>query len=129
MPATNDTIARMTRENIVVTATSTQVQTNHGTAARDNSADPIVTFYNGETAALALVTERLGLMSNPGGTERRIGEIEVNGIVRPTGSLESNVTTPTVYVEDPTTGVANNIAVVGFKWDFARERTVLTLLG
>lgn len=127
MPATLTDLTRLTRDSITVFATSSAVQTRHGASARDNSDNPIVTFFDAESDAQTMADARLSILTNPSGGDRKLLELTVDGIKPMTGLLACNLVTPSVYVTDA--NVTGTFFVQTVSYDFASMQTVFTLFG
>lgn len=123
MPATPARIGFILQEFRKVTVETASVATKYGDQARD-SEDPVETFFDSTSDALAMAQERQDLLD----ADRRQFRATAVGLDEAL-ALDYSAVTPTVRVVDPELAADQDAIVVELSVDFGRDRQAITAWG
>lgn len=123
MPATPARIGFILQEFRKVTVETGSVATKYGDAARISD-DPVETFFDSTSDALAMAQERQDLLD----ADRRQFRAVANGLTEAL-ELDYSATTPTVRVTDSELVADQDAIVVELSIDFGQNRQSITAWG
>lgn len=123
MPATPARIGFILQEFRKVTVETASVATKYGDQARDSD-DPVETFFDSTSDALAMAQERQDLLD----ADRRQFRATAAGLDEALG-FDYSAVTPTVRVVDSELAADQDAIVVELSVDFGRDRQAITAWG
>lgn len=123
MPATPARIGFILQEFRKVTVETASVATKYGDQARDSD-DPVETFFDSASDALAMAQERQDLLD----ADRRQFRATAVGLDEAL-ALDYSAITPTVRVVDSELAADQDAIVVELSVDFGRDRQAITAWG
>lgn len=123
MPATPARIGFILQEFRKVTVESPSVATKYGDQARDSD-DPVETFFDSTSDALAMAQERQDLLDG----DRRQFRATAAGVSEVL-ALDYSAVTPTVRVVNPELDVDQDAIVIELSVDFGNGRQTITTWG